>query len=338
MHPTFEQAARKGFVFPGARAWITPGSGAALAQDAALITTPEAAVPVELLAYVDPSVVEIMTAPRRAREIFAEQKKGDWTTPYMKWRADETTGTTAAYSDYGQSGAAGVNFAWLTRAQYVYQTVVSYGDLETALSAEARIDLAAAKQRAAANILDVDANRFSLLGVEGREIYGILNDPDLPPAITPDPVGAGTPATAWSGKDTVQIYNDVRRLFAELVRRTAGFVDEKSDLVLALSPALAVHLGNATGFGVTVMDMLDRYFQRLSVVTLPELGNAASGETALLIAREINGQPTGLLAFGEKIRAGRLAPGLSSLSQKFTASTYGGVVLRPMGFAQMTGL
>ena len=86
------------------------------------------------------------------------------------------------------------------------------------------------------------------------------------------------------------------------------------------------------------MDMLDRYFQRLSVVTLPELGNAASGETALLIAREINGQPTGLLAFGEKIRAGRLAPGLSSLSQKFTASTYGGVVLRPMGFAQMTGL
>ena len=92
MNPTFEQAKRYGFIFPGARMWATPENRARIAQDAALITTPNTTVPAELLAYIDPMVIEILTAPRRAREIFGEEKKGDWTTPYMKWRVDEMTG------------------------------------------------------------------------------------------------------------------------------------------------------------------------------------------------------------------------------------------------------
>ena len=99
MNPTFEQAKRYGFIFPGARMWATPENRARIAQDAALITTPNTTVPAELLAYIDPMVIEILTAPRRAREIFGEEKKGDWTTPYMKWRVDEMTGKTEPYSD-----------------------------------------------------------------------------------------------------------------------------------------------------------------------------------------------------------------------------------------------
>ena len=77
MNPTFEQAKRYGFIFPGARMWATPENRARIAQDAALITTPNTTVPAELLAYIDPMVIEILTAPRRAREIFGEEKKGD---------------------------------------------------------------------------------------------------------------------------------------------------------------------------------------------------------------------------------------------------------------------
>ena len=75
MNPTFEQARRYGFVFPHARMWATPENRARIAQDAALITTPNTTVPAELLAYIDPMVIEILTAPRRAREIFGEEKK-----------------------------------------------------------------------------------------------------------------------------------------------------------------------------------------------------------------------------------------------------------------------
>ena len=37
MNPTFEQAKRYGFIFPGARMWATPENRARIAQDAALI-------------------------------------------------------------------------------------------------------------------------------------------------------------------------------------------------------------------------------------------------------------------------------------------------------------
>ena len=337
MNPTFEQARRYGFVFPGARMWLTPENKARIAQDAALVTTPNTTVPAELLAYIDPMVIEIMTAPRRAREIFGEEKKGDWTTPYAKWRVDEMTGRTEPYSDYANGTTSGVNSEWQTRTQYIFQTSITYGDLEVAMSSVAKVNLAASKQRAAANIIDIDQNRFYLLGVEGKEIYGILNDPNLPDAITAAPSGAGS-STKWADKTTTQIYNDILTLFAELSSQSKGLVDRNTPLKLCLSPEMNVRLGAATDFNVSVLDMLNRYFGNISIVTVPELHSMTAGETVFLIAPEVNGQKTGVLAFGDKMIAGRVVPDLSSLRQKFVGSTYGGIVLMPFAFAQMTGM
>ena len=337
MNPTFEQARRYGFVFPHARMWTTPENRARIAQDAALITTPNTTVPAELLAYIDPMVIEILTAPRRAREIFGEEKKGDWTTPYMKWRVDEMTGKTEPYSDYANGTTSGVNSEWQTRVQYVFQTSITYGDFEVDMSSTAKVNLAASKQRAAANVIDIDQNRFDLLGVAGKEIYGILNDPNLPAAITAGATGTGS-STKWADKTTVQIYNDVLALFAQLSEQSSGLIDKDTPLKLCLSPELAVRLGAATDFNVSVLDMLKRYFSRIDIVTVPELHSMTAGETMFLIAPEVNGQRSGTLAFGEKMRAGRVVPDLSSFRQKFVGTTYGGIVLMPFAFAQMTGM
>ena len=336
MNPTFEQAKRYGFIFPGARMWVTPENRARIAQDAALITTPNTTVPAELLAYIDPMVIEILTAPRRAREIFGEEKKGDWTTPYMKWRVDEMTGKTEPYSDYANGTTSGVNSEWQTRVQYVFQTSITYGDFEVDMSSTAKVNLAASKQRAAANVIDIDQNRFYLLGVAGKEIYGILNDPNLPAAITAGATGTGG-STKWADKTTVQIYNDVLALFAQLSEQSSGLIDKDTPLKLCLSPELAVRLGAATDFNVSVLDMLKRYFTRIDIVTVPELHSMTAGETMFLIAPEVNGQRSGTLAFGEKMRAGRVVPDLSSFRQKFVGTTYGGIVLMPFAFGQMTG-
>ena len=337
MNPTFEQAKRYGFIFPGARMWVTPENRARIAQDAALITTPNTTVPAELLAYIDPMVIEILTAPRRAREIFGEEKKGDWTTPYMKWRVDEMTGKTEPYSDYANGTTSGVNSEWQTRVQYVFQTSITYGDFEVDMSSTAKVNLAASKQRAAANVIDIDQNRFYLLGVAGKEIYGILNDPNLPAAITAGATGTGG-STKWADKTTVQIYNDVLALFAQLSEQSSGLIDKDTPLKLCLSPELAVRLGAATDFNVSVLDMMKRYFTRIDIVTVPELHSMTAGETMFLIAPEVNGQRSGTLAFGEKMRAGRVVPDLSSFRQKFVGTTYGGIVLMPFAFAQMTGM
>ena len=317
--------------------WLSPENRARIAEDAALVTTPNTTVPAELLAYIDPMVIEIMTAPRRAREIFGEEKKGDWTTPYAKWRADEMTGRTEPYSDYANGTTSGVNSEWQTRPQYIFQTSITYGDLEVAMSSAAKVNLAASKQRAAANVIDIDQNRFYLLGVAGKEIYGILNDPNLPDAITAGATGTGS-STKWADKTTTQIYNDILALFAELSSQSSGLIDRDTPLKLCLSPEMAVRLGAATDFNVSVLDMLTRYFSNISIVTVPELHSMTAGETVFLIAPEVNGQKSGLLAFGEKIRALRVIPDMSSFRQKYVGTTYGGIVLMPFAFAQMTGM
>ena len=316
---------------------VSPENRARIAEDAALVTTPNTTVPAELLAYIDPMVIEIMTAPRRAREIFGEEKKGDWTTPYAKWRVDEMTGRTEPYSDYANGTTSGVNSEWQTRPQYIFQTSITYGDLEVAMSSAAKVNLAASKQRAAANVIDIDQNRFYLLGVAGKEIYGILNDPNLPDAITAGATGTGS-STKWADKTTTQIYNDILALFAELSSQSSGLIDRDTPLKLCLSPEMAVRLGAATDFNVSVLDMLTRYFSNISIVTVPELHSMTAGETVFLIAPEVNGQKSGLLAFGEKIRALRVIPDMSSFRQKYVGTTYGGIVLMPFAFAQMTGM
>ncbi len=339
-HPSFNELQALGFHLhvpggPAPRGWIGRDNAQSLARDAALVTTPNTVVPAELLAYYDPRVVEVLTRPRKAREIFNEVRKGDWTTPFAKFRATELTGSSEPYSDYGRSRTSGVNYNWITREQYVFETVIEYGDFEEAASSAATIQLAADKQRAAAHVLDSDAGLFALLGVEGRELYGILNNPDQPPAMAPLPAGG---SVLWADKTTRQIYDDVLALFEQLAGRADGWIDQGSPLTLAASPAAAVLLGKATDFNVSVLDMLHKYFSDLKIVTLPELADATSGESILLIAREIAGNPVGELGFSDKIRAGRVVPDLSSFRQKWVSTTYGAIIYYPFAVAAMRGV
>ncbi|HCR2010173.1 TPA: hypothetical protein ONC52_001995 [Enterobacter asburiae] len=338
-YPSFSDVKARGFDFGrNARQWITADNMPQIIQDAALITQANSTVPAELLAYIDPTVIEIMTAPRNARELYSEEKRGDWTTPYFKWRADEITGNTAAYSDFGQFGVAGVNNEWHTREQYRFQTIIQYGDLEQDMASQVKINLAAAKQRAAATTIDIDANKFYLLGVSGKEIYGVLNDPNLPAAVSPISVGG---VTLWSGKDAIARYNDVIKLFTTLVNQLNGLVDEKSKLKIVTSPGTRSLLAAPTALGLTTMKMLEDYFPNAEFVSLPQLGAAyapSASETLMIIAPEVLGNQTGLLGFGEKIRMGRIVPDLSSFAQKVTGTTYGGVIRVPAAVAQMTGI
>lgn len=329
------ELARYGFVFPQAKALIK-GDLRRLAMDAALTTAPNATIPVEFTAFIDPQTIDILTAPTMARALFSEVKKGDWTTSYAKFRVNELTGRTDPYTDYGQSGTSGVNYNWLNREQYLFQTIIHYGDLEEATHSVARINLASEKQRSAANTIDIDSNKFYLQGVANREIYGFLNEPNMPAAITATPGAAGT--TFWADKTTAEIYNDVRDLFKQLVSQSAGWITNSSSLVLVMSPELAVNLGAATDYNVSVTDMLNKYFTSLTIVTLPELSSEAAGETMIMYVKDVKGMPTGELAFGEKIRAGRIVPELSSFAQKYTSTTYGFIMYVPFAFAQMIGM
>lgn len=325
----------KGIVFEGARGFITPKNVNRIAQDAAMVTTPSRGVPAVLTTYIDPAVINILTAPTNAKEIFGEVKKGDWTESGALFRAVEMVGETTPYTDYGNGATADVNVSYPYRENYVFQTHIRYGDREVAVSGRAMIDLASEKQRSAATIINIDSNKFALLGVAGKQIYGLLNDPNLPAAITPEVVN--TSDTVWSKKTTQQIYNDILKLAGELFTNSRGNIDEKSDLVLAVSPATNVLLGKATDYNVSVKDMLTKYFDNIRFVTLPEL-DTASGDNVMLIATTVKGMPTAQIGYSDKMRAMRIIPHTSWYDQKYIAGTYGTIIYYPYAIATMTGV
>lgn len=122
------------------------------------------------------------------------------------------------------------------------------------------MQLAADKQRAAATVIDIASNKFALYGVAGLEIYGLLNDPNLPAAVTPLP--NADRKTLWAEKSTKEIYEDVLYLFGKMADRGAGHIDANTELVLATSPATQVQLGKATDFNISARQMLETYFPK----------------------------------------------------------------------------
>lgn len=307
-----------------------------LANDAAMVTAANSGVPVEFTSYIDPMVIPILTATRGAREIFGEAKKGDWTTSYARFQTSEITGEVEAYTDYGQGGASDVNPTFPVRTQYIYQTNIRYGDREVDVASRARLQLAADKQRAAATVIDIASNKFALYGVAGLEIYGLLNDPNLPATVSSLP-NAGN-QTLWAEKSTKEIYEDVLYLFGKMADRGAGHIDANTELVLATSPATQVQLGKATDFNISARQMLETYFPKIRFVVLPELATATSGTSILLVAPTIEGLPTAQIGFSEKFRAMRLIPESSSFHQKFVGSSYGTIIYRPFAIGEMTGV
>lgn len=329
-----QEMRRAGIVFDGARGFITPENVDRLAKDTALVTPAASGVPLVMTTFIDPAVVEILTAPTKAKEIFGEQKEGDWTDTHAMFKTVEAVGGSTPYTDYGNGAMADVNINYPVRRNYLAQTHIRYGQQEMATTGRAMLNLAAEKQRSAATIINKESNKFYLYGVEGYEIYGLLNDPNLPDAITPAQVDG---KTLWKDKNTQAIYNDILALASELFTNSMGNVDEKSDLVLAVSPATNVLLGKATDFNVSVKDMLRNYFDNLSIVVLPEL-DAEAGDSVMLIAREVNGMPTAKLGYSDKMRALPLITNTSWFEQKFVFGTYGAIIFRPYAIASMTGV
>ncbi len=221
-----------------------------LAQDAAMQTSPNIAVPAVLTSYIDTAVTNVLFDPRNATKLAREVKAGSWTTSTYIFRVAEGLGYIAPYGDFSPNGRSDVNYNFPRREQAKFQTVIEYGDFEEELLAEAKINYIADKQRAAALTVSIASNYFYLYGVKGMEVYGYLNDPNLNAAIAASPTGTDG-GIKWSTKDTLAIYNDILTLFAELVNQNKN-ITANYKIKLALSPSCNVELGKATQYNISV--------------------------------------------------------------------------------------
>lgn len=316
-----------------------------LAQDSALTTGGNVGVPSALVTYIDPSVTEILFGAMNATQLALESKKGDWADKYMRFNVTEYTGTVTPYSDHGENIASDINIESPERENFLFETVIRYGDLEEASVARQRLSLAAEKQKAAATILAKAHNKFYLYGVQGKKTYGLLNDPNLNSAIAPIAVSIGSSSySTWADKlqhDSAgaanMIYNDVLKLWNELCKNNGGNIDSSTPVKLAISNARASYLNAPNSFGLTAKKMLEDNFPNIEIVQIPEL-STAQGEMLYMIVPEVYASSTADLAYSEKMRLGRIIPELSAFKQKAVGGTWGAIIRRPSLIQTMTGV
>lgn len=297
-----------------------------------LVTVSNAGIPAWLTNYFDPKIIEILTAPLEAVEIVgSEEKKGDWTTKTATFLTVEHVGETSSYGDYSTNGMASANINFPQRQSYSFQIFTQWGEKQLAEAANARVNWANEVNAASVKGIAQFQNLTYFFGISGLQLYGLLNDPSLYPALVA--------TAAWNATATTpeQIYEDVRRLFAQLQLQGNGTINAKSPMTLGLSPFLDSTLDKTNSFGLSTRNQLAKHFPNLTVKTAVQYDQVTGGRLVQLIANEVQGQRTATTAFTEKMRAHAVVTGHSSWSQKKSAGTFGTIIFNPTAIAQLTG-
>ena len=339
-----------GFVSPkGFMAFDSVGDAVKLNKDKTLRMLSDSGsigYPVSAFSYLSPEIVPILLSARNATKLGREVKTGVWTDDYMQFPVEEYAGNVTPYNDYQNGVVTDVNYEFPVREQLRFQTTLTFGDLEAEKASSAKIGLINAKQRASAEIIAQESNRFYLYGVQGKKIYGLLNDPNLNATISPvniAPVGQ-TGITTWTDKMSGQpstfaniAYNDINSLWTELCSKNGGNIDANTPMILALSNKMLPYLNAPNSFGLTASKMIKDNFPNIEIIALPELSTSA-GERVLLEVPELMGVSTVDCCYSDKYRLGRLIAKTSSYEQKAISTTWGAVVKRPSLIATMLGI
>lgn len=299
---------------------------ATVANDADLITAPNAGILALFTTYVDPRVIEIAVEPMKAAQIFGETKKGTWVDDNLQFPIAESTGEVSSYDDFGTNGMSGANVNWENRQPYHYQTIVEVGEREVERAGAAKLDWVARKQIAAALVLNKFQNKSYFYGVSGLQNYGILNDPSL---------SASLPGSDWDALTAEQVFASIQGdLYGRLIGQTKGLIDRDFAGVLLLSPQNEVNLLKTNQYNVNVVDQLKKNFPNLRIETAPEMSTVA-GELVYLIVEEYEGVRTIEPTFTEKMRVHPMVLGLSSWQQKRSQGTVGAIIYRPLMVASL---
>lgn len=329
-----------GIILPGAKDYLKPdfAENFQLAMDAqpTMVTANNAGIPAYFTNYVDPELIRVLVTPMKAAEIIGEVKKGDWTTLTAQFPIVESTGETSSYGDFNNNGMTAANVNWVPRQSYHYQTHTRWGERELDMYGAARIGYAAELNVASALVLNKFQNKSYFFGIDGLMNYGLLNDPSLTASITANATGTGG-AVTWATKDGQAVYDDIVKLYGQLVSQTKGFIERTDSMTLAMSPSAEVNLTKTNMYNVNVSDLLKKNFPNLRVETAVEYSTDA-GELVQLIADRLGEQDTAYAAFTEKMRAHAVVVEESSWKQKKSGGTWGAIIRQPLGIASMIGV
>lgn len=306
------------------------------AMDAAgpLVTLPNNGIPSMLTNYFDPRVIEVLFAPMNAELLYGAVQKGDWTTNTATFMVVESTGETATYGDYSENGMSSHNATFPDRQNYGFQTNTQWGDKQLDVAAKARLNYAQRQQIASALVLRKKENAIFLFGVAGLQNYGLMNDPSL---ITPVAPTTGAGGNTWAQKTSDEIYADFVLLWANAIAQGGGLINTKSEATVGIPNVVEQNLTKQNTYGQVLKDRLKLAYPNMTIETIPEFATSG-GNLVQMIIKNVEGQPTGELAYAERMRAHGVVRHSSYFSEKKSGHAFGALIYYPNFISQMLGV
>lgn len=316
--------------------WRNKSNGLSLAMDAQspMITAPNAGIPSIFTTFIDPRQIKVVFAPTKGAEFYGEEKMGDWTTDQAMFPLTEIVGNVSAYGDFNQNGKSNANANWVSRQSFHFQTFNRWGERETERYGEGMVDWVALQGESSNQALNRALNKSYFFGVAGLKLYGGMNDPDLPTAISPNTKAAG--GLLWASATALEVYNDFLKLYTQLQTQMPALVDMSSPMDLGLPNTLEPALAKTNDFGLTARQIIQQSFPNVNITVIPEFATA-SGNLLQLKLRDVDGLPVTKAAFTEKLRVHPVITLASGWEQKKSAGTWGTTIRYPIAITQMLG-
>lgn len=227
-----------------------------------------------------PGVVRVVTTPRKIDELIGIDTVGSWEDEEILVRLMESLGVASPYTDLANIPLASYNPGIERRTVVRFEQGFRTGPLEEARTSRADIDSRGEKRTAAIASLDFTRNEVGFFGYNNgaNRTFGLLNDPGLPAAVAV-PAGAGGD-TEWDSKTFLEIVSDLRTILEGIRSRSGGTVDPTTtSITLALPDSAMGAMGMVSDFGNSVSDWLQKTYSRVRIVGVPQLEDAAAGES-----------------------------------------------------------
>ena len=301
-------------------------------------------VPFQFLTEYAKKPIKQILNKRAYMEIGQEYQMGNFATQQVMIPVQGLVSEVQPYGDYSTSGTSDVNNTWPLRQLYLGQTVIQYGDLEVAATAEAKIDTISSKRYSAAQAIAIAQNKLFFVGnvtstgAFASATYGILNNPGNLPS-KPAPNGNWGVSSA---NEAINIINDINYAFSVLETQTSNNITADSKLILALAGQAIAYMNTPTQLGIMVKAMIAEAYPNMRIVSAPEYLTLTSGTDNLggfqLIAEDLIDEGAVADLFSYKLRSHGTVRQVSSYIEKMSFGSGGCAVLATLAICTITGL
>ena len=309
------------------------------------VTSPSIPTPIQFLQTWLPGFVKVLTSARKIDDLVGIKTVGSWEDEEIVQGIVEPSGVATEYGDFTNIPLTSWNTNFERRTIVRGEQGMQVALLEEARAAAMRLNSAETKRQQASVSLEIFRNAVGFYGwnVNGtNRTFGLLNDPNLLPAITSSVTGN------WSAGSFQNIIGDIRMAIMTLRTQSQDQIDpEAIEMTLALPMNRIDYLSVTTDFGISVRDWLKQTYPKLRIVSAPELqGKDATTNMMYLyaedIATSVDGSSDGGEVFAQLVQTKFITLGVEkrakSYIEDYSNAIAGVLCKRPWAVVRVIGI